>query len=84
MTVSENAFMSTSTRAQRAAGDRGPRRLALDCAAHVFEHVDERHVSLNARGAQPFDGDRTPGERGQGEEVAGGRCVGLDGVFAAL
>ena len=60
MTVSENAFMSTSTAAQAAALDRGTRRLSLDCAAHVFEDVDERHITLDARSSEPFDGDGIP------------------------
>ena len=34
-------------------------------------------------GAEPLDGDRAARDRGEGEEVAGGRGVGLDRVVAA-
>ena len=44
--------------AQPPADHGGACRLALDGAAHVFEHVDKRHVSLNARRAESIDGDR--------------------------
>jgi hypothetical protein len=69
--------------AKAPADDGRTRRLALDRAAHVFEHVHESHVALNARRPQSFHGDRAPGDRRQGEEVAGGRGIGLDGVIAA-
>ena len=54
--------------------------LANDRTAHVLEDIDERHVSLDARGAQPFDRKRALGDGRQGEKVTRGGCVRLDRI----
>ena len=56
----------------------------LDAAAHLFQAVAEGHVALQAVAREPFDRHLAAGDRRGGEEVAGGRGVGLDRVVAAL